>query len=58
MRFLKVAHLIVLGHSDCGGVQGCIGMCEGQAPELEEKARFGGRRLDILKPKYGDIQGA
>ena len=49
---LRVAHLIVLGHSQCGGVQGCIDMCEGRAPELEQKDSFVGRWMDILKPKY------
>jgi carbonic anhydrase len=49
---LNVSHLIVLGHSNCGGVQGCIDMCKGNAPQLEEKARFVGRWMDILRPKY------
>ncbi|MDX1743825.1 MAG: carbonic anhydrase [Ruegeria sp.] len=58
---LKVAHLIVLGHSQCGGVQGCIDMCTGHAPQLEAKESFVGRWMDILKPKYGlvaDIEDA
>lgn len=49
---LKVAHLIVLGHSQCGGVQGCIDMCKGHAPQLEAKESFVGRWMDILKPKF------
>lgn len=49
---LKVAHLIVLGHSQCGGVQGCIDMCKGDAPQLEAKESFVGRWMDILKPKF------
>jgi carbonic anhydrase len=44
--------LIVLGHSNCGGVQGCIDMCQGKAPELEAQASFVGRWMDILRPKY------
>ncbi|WP_339769321.1 carbonic anhydrase [uncultured Pseudosulfitobacter sp.] len=49
---LKVAHLIVMGHSNCGGVQGCLDMCQGKAPQLEEKTSFVGRWMDILRPKY------
>ncbi|WP_299371661.1 carbonic anhydrase [uncultured Tateyamaria sp.] len=55
VNVLQVAHLVVLGHSRCGGVQGCLDMCEGRAPELEEKASFVGRWMDILKPKYGEV---
>jgi len=49
---LKVAHLIVMGHSHCGGVQGCADMCSGRAPELEQKSSFVGRWMDILRPGY------
>ena len=52
---LKVSHLIVLGHSQCGGVQGCIDMCKGKAPHLEEKTSFVGRWMDILKPKFDGV---
>ncbi|MCX7558048.1 carbonic anhydrase [Sulfitobacter sp. F26204] len=49
---LKVSHLIVLGHSNCGGVKGCIDMCKGNAPEMEEKSSFVGRWMDILRPGF------
>ncbi|CUH74761.1 carbonic anhydrase [Tropicibacter naphthalenivorans] len=53
---LKVAHVIVLGHSQCGGVQGCLDMCEGRAPELEESSSFVGRWMDILRPGYEEVK--
>ena len=49
---LKVSHLIVLGHSNCGGVKGCIDMCKGNAPELDVKESFVGRWMDILRPSF------
>ena len=52
---LKVTHLIVMGHSQCGGVQGCLDMCKGKAPELENRDSFVGRWMDILRPKYDDV---
>jgi carbonic anhydrase len=52
---LQVAHLIVLGHSQCGGVQGCIDMCKGDAPQLEERNSFVGRWMDILRPKFAEV---
>ena len=52
---LGVVHLIVLGHSQCGGIQGCIDMCKGNAPDLEKKESFVGRWMDILKPKFSEV---
>jgi len=49
---LNVAHLIVVGHSNCGGVRGCHDMCSGNAPHLDEESSFVGRWMDILRPGY------
>lgn len=56
VRSLHVAHVIVLGHTHCGGVAGCHAMCSGHAPELEDESSFVGRWMDILRPGYDRIR--
>ena len=53
---LGVAHIVVLGHSNCGGVRGCHDMCSGLAPALEAKSSFVGRWMDILRPGFERIK--
>ena len=53
---LKVAHILVLGHSQCGGIQSCMELCEGRSIQLQEKSSFVGQWLSILKPGYDRIR--
>lgn len=50
-----VAHILVMGHTNCGGIEGCHAMCSGNAPELAEETSFVGRWLEILRPGYERI---
>ncbi len=53
---LEVHRLIVMGHSKCGGVRGCLDMCAGHAPHLEEETSFVGRWMDSLRPGYERVK--
>lgn len=56
VKSLRVSHILVMGHSNCGGVRGCIDMCSGAAPELERSESFVGRWLDVLRPGYEKVR--
>ncbi len=55
---LKVAHVIVIGHSSCGGVRGFYDMTMGNAPELSAETSFVGRWMDLLRPGYDRVKEA
>jgi len=56
VKVLKVAHIIVVGHSNCGGVSGCDDMCRGHAPELDAESSFVGRWIEHLRPAYERVK--
>ena len=49
---LRIEHLVVMGHSGCGGVRGCHDMLAGLAPDLDTPTSFVGTWLRILKPGF------
>ena len=53
---LHVAHILVVGHSNCGGVRGCHDMCAGNAPALEEETSLVGRWIDLLRSGYERVK--
>lgn len=53
---LKISHIVVMGHSGCGGVAACLDKCEGNAPQLNEPTSFLGKWMDMLKPGYERIK--
>ena len=58
LTVLNIPHLIVMGHSCCGGVQGYHSQCLGQAPALDSPDSFVGRWLQVLRPAYERMQQA
>jgi carbonic anhydrase len=51
---LKVEHLIVLGHSQCGGVRHCHDSCHGDLPPHDRS--FVDRWMDILRRGYERVK--
>lgn len=57
VKALKVPHLIIMGHSACGGVQACYEMCENNVGAGDAGFEFVGHWLEILRPAHGRVIG-
>lgn len=55
---LRVARIVVLGHSQCGGVAACHAMCShaGPAPARTAHDSFVSHWVNILRPGYARVQ--
>ena len=55
VKTLKIPHIIVLGHSTCGGVQSSFDYFSGNNPNLHKDSNFVASWLEILRPSYEKI---
>lgn len=53
---LNVAHIIIMGHSNCGGVNGFHSMCTGHGAVEKTKSSFVGQWMEILRPGYDTVK--
>ena len=57
VKALKVPHLIIMGHAQCGGVQACYDMCENDVAAADAGFEFVGHWLAHLRPAHKAVSG-
>jgi carbonic anhydrase len=55
VKSLKIPHIIVLGHSTCGGVKASYDYFSGNNPSLKEDSNFVASWLEILRPSFNSV---
>jgi carbonic anhydrase len=55
VKSLKIPHIIVLGHSTCGGVKASYDYFSGKNPSLKEDSNFVASWLEILRPSFNSV---
>ena len=55
VKSLKIPHIIVLGHSTCGGIKGSYDYFSGKNPNLKEDSNFVASWLEILRTSFNKI---
>ena len=55
VKHLNVDHIIVLGHSNCGGIKMCHDICSNNKNNKNNKNEFLSKWIDILTPGYERI---
>ena len=52
VKALRVPHIIIMGHSQCGGVQACYDLCENDVAAVDSGFEFVGHWLENLRPAF------